>query len=73
MIHVPTLHYAVKGERASTERRKSGPFYLTVVVKNHQFNHLPTTDFKNLIYLASSFLGTKPKKNQSHISYCFLD
>ena len=47
------------GERAIIIRLerggiKSDPFYVTFVVQNHQLNHLPPTDLKNLYHLASS-------------------
>ena len=32
------------------------PFYVTFVVQNHQLNHLPPADLKNLYHLASSGL-----------------
>ena len=32
-------------------------FYVTFVVQNHQLNHLPPTDLKNLYHLASSELS----------------
>ena len=62
MIHVHctnATYYAVMGERAriSAGGIKSDPFYVTFVAQNHQLNHLPPTDLKNLYHLASSELS----------------
>ena len=54
--------------------RKSGPFYVTFVVQNHQLNHLPPTDLKNKFayWLRQSFVGILPKNPAPNV-YRFLN
>ena len=62
MIHVPTLHNMQLWKR-ERRGRKSEPFYVKIVVQNHQLNYLPPADLKKFAYwLRQSFVGIIPKK-----------